>query len=79
MKQFLGLNSKFLSQPQTLQTDMNAQAKGRDIAHDDNCWSKSEKDNVPMSKEQCQSWGKVFVEHILWEFVTHVYSDIFYW
>lgn len=37
MKQFLGIELKILSQPQTLQTDMNAQAKGRDIAHDDNC------------------------------------------
>ena len=47
--------------------------------HEDNCRSKSEKDNIEMSKEQSSHVLKVFVEHILREFVSQVSSDILHW
>ena len=47
--------------------------------HEGNFRSESEKDNIPWPKNNASHVVKVFVELILWEFVTHIYSDILHW
>ena len=77
IKVFLELYSKFLSQSQIPKAETNAQAKGQNVKFTRIIMEARVKKAISQSsKNNASHVVKVFVEHILRELLTHVYSDI---